>query len=455
MHKIKKLPTVAIVGRPNVGKSSLFNAICGRRTAIVHEQSGVTRDRIISPVVKMGCHFQLVDTGGLATSKGQSKKIDIWDAEITRQVEIAVEEADLIYFITDSHSGITAMDEEVAHFLRNFSDKVFLVPNKADNDRFETESIEFASLGFEKIFPVSCTHRKGINKLLSESLPFLRKSDVNSQKSSAETENFKIAVVGRPNVGKSSLVNRLLGEKRVMVSDIPGTTRDSVNTDFSIEYKGEQIPASLIDTAGLRKKSKVKNILEYFSVKRGYGAVNRADMAIFVVESNSDGLTAQDRKIASVLKDSGVAVLIAANKWDECRGVRQKNVLREIRRTLPGMNYAPLVFTSALSAYNFSNLMDTVSELIEQMELRVSTGLFNRILQNALAEFSPPMKTKRLKIFYGTMISNRPPTFRIFVNSPRYCAANYLKYLENQIRDNFGFTGLPIRIQLKARPKKK
>lgn len=443
-------PTLAIVGRPNVGKSSLFNAIIGRRLAIVHEESGVTRDRIVAPAIWKGKHFQVVDTGGLGVFTDEKKRVGKWDIEIRDQVEAAITDADIIVFVTDIQEGATALDEEIAVKLRECGKKVVLAPNKTDNPKLEEMVDDFSILGFESPCPISTLHRRGIGLLLEQAL-----EDVKSYGELDEAPPFPIAVVGRPNVGKSSLVNRLLGEKRVMVSDIAGTTRDSVDVEFEIKYKDEMLPAVLIDTAGLRKRSKVDTPVEVFSVMRAESAIKRARLVLFVVEARPDGLTAQDKHIARIIADHGKGSVIVANKWDECKGHKQKHVLDEIRRTLPGMSYAPVVFTCAITGYNFGIMLDYAAEVMSQMEVHVPTSTLNKAMTDAFEYNAPPAAGKsRLKLYYSTMIGNGPPRFALFVNNPKFCPANYFNYLVNYLRRCFDFTGLPIELQLRARPKR-
>ena len=450
----KRMPVVAIVGRPNVGKSSLFNAIVGRRVSIVHEQPGVTRDRVVAPASWHGKHFQLIDTGGLGNITGAKKMADIWDAGIREQVEAAIEGADVLIFVCNVQDGIVSLDREVTDRLRGIGKKVLLAANKCDNPTLESESLIFSELGFDKIYPVSCLHRKGVDRLLDNAL-----DDFESLEESAKPEPFRIAVVGRPNVGKSSLVNWMLGEERVMVSEIAGTTRDSIDIDFEIKYKGEMLPAALIDTAGLRKRSKIDNVVELFSMMRTEEALKRAQLVLFLVETSKDGVTSQDRKIAASIVESGKGCIIVSNKFDLCKDededVKQKQLIEEIRYTLPHLSYAPVVFTSVLRKYNMNALLDQIAEVMAQMEVKIPTSLVNKILLDAFARNSPPVVgVAPLKLYYCSMIGSEPPKFLLFVNQPVYCADNYLIFLKNCLRQAFDFTGLPIVVELRARPKK-
>ncbi len=450
---VPKIPTVAIVGRPNVGKSSLFNAILKRRIAIVHEESGVTRDRIAAPTKWNNRHFQIIDTGGLGMYGGQKRKLGIWDSEIKEQVDIAIESAELLIMVVDVTAGVTALDMDIANRLRAGGKKMFLAVNKSDNPEIDAESANFARLGFEKVFPVSCVHRRGIDNLLDQIVSAIDWSTVVPP----QEPGLRIAVVGRPNVGKSSIVNRLVGHKRVMVSNIPGTTRDSVEVSFDLECKEGKVPAVLVDTAGLREKRKADTSVEIFSIMRAEEAVMRAQLILFVVEASIDGVTAQDKKIASMISESGKGCIILANKWDLCRKAhKREDVQAEIRYTMPFMEYAPVVFISALDGSNFNRITSAMAEVRENMRMHIPTSLVNKILSDATAKNAPSaVGTVRhhFKIYYATMVGNEPPRFLFFVNDPGVCTKNYLSYLGNCLRNSLGLTGLPIRIQLRAREK--
>ena len=446
-----KLPTIAIVGRPNVGKSSLFNVIIGRRLSIVHEESGVTRDRVSAPVAWHGKHFLLIDTGGLGTFTKETRKVSHWDTGIRQQVDAAIEGADILLFVVNVQEGLVPLDKEVAARLRDSGKKTILVVNKSDNGQFDNQAVEFAGLGYDEVYPVSCTHRRGIGVLLQNSL--LDIPTGNMQHNSEEP--FRLAIIGRPNVGKSSLVNCLLGQDRVMVSDIAGTTRDSVDIDFELEYNGEKLPAELIDTAGMRKKAKMDSAIELFSMMRATSAIERADMVLFLVESDPDGVTAQDRRIARIITDSGTACIIVANKYDTCKTIHQEDLKDELRYTLPRMKYAPVVFVSATEKYNINVLLDQIAEVMVQMEVQIPTSMVNRLIEDAVNRNSAPVIGQRpFRIYYSTMISNCPPRFVCFVNNPKLCAPHYLGYLNNYLRQSLDFTGLPIEIFLRERPKK-
>ncbi len=443
----KSLPTIAIIGRPNVGKSSLFNQVLGRRMSIVHEQSGVTRDRLAAPCSWRGKHFLLMDTGGLGMLDEQAT--DMWDDGIRKQVDAAIEGADVLIFVVNVMDGVVSLDKEVAKKIRDCDQTVYLVANKCDNLVFEEGATQFTSLGYPTVYPVSCTHKLGIDDLLCE----ITENFDTMYDDDKVDEPFRIAIVGRPNVGKSTLLNALLGEERVMVSDVAGTTRDSVDVDFKMMYQGEEQPVKLIDTAGLRKRSKVDDLVEVFSVMRVEATLKRCDLVIFACEANADGFTAQDRRIARMITESGKACVITATKWDACDGVKQKHVLDEIRYTLPRMPYAPIVFTSSHRNYNFDALFDAIAEVRSQLDVRIPTSLLNQVVQDAYTKNVPPIINRPFKIYYGTQIENNPPTFKLFVNSTTLCAAHYLGYLNNYLRKSFDLTGLPIIIQLVDRPK--
>ncbi|MEG2075180.1 MAG: ribosome biogenesis GTPase Der, partial [Victivallaceae bacterium] len=421
------LPAVAIVGRPNVGKSSIFNSIIGRRLSIVHEMSGVTRDRVIAPVAVNDKHFQLIDTGGLGTLGGESRGLDVWDDRIGVQVNAAIEGADVLIMVVNVQEGIVPLDAEVADRLRTCGKPVVLAVNKCDNPQLTDDSVEFTKLGFDEIISVSCMHSTGIKELISRAMHHLDYSERNgsfpvteddsaennadSEADDADAVNTPvtgIAVIGRPNVGKSSLINALLGRERVIVSDVAGTTRDSIDIGFSIAYSGGERLVNLIDTAGLRKKAKVKDLVEYFSVMRTESAIKRAKLVLFLVECDQDGVTAQDRKIASMITEAGRACIIVANKWDICKSEStQKKLLDEIRYTLPGLSYAPVIFTSAKERYNLDLLLDQVVQILDLLEVRIPTSLVNQVIKDAYESASPPViGAAPLKIYYSSMVSS-------------------------------------------------
>lgn len=447
---MSKLPTVAIVGRPNIGKSSLFNIILGRRMAIVHEESGVTRDRIVAAVAYKGNHFQIADTGGLGTFTAEKKKQGAWDAEIRKQVEAAIESADLILCMTDIMVGITPLDIDVINLLRKSGKPTLLVANKADTTGKDQLADDFSSTGIEEVFPISCLHRRGIGQLMDAVLEKIDTTPLPPE----EITPLRIAVVGRPNVGKSSIVNRFLGEDRVMVSDIAGTTRDAVDINLEIKYQSEVFPVVFVDTAGLRKKGRADTAVEVFSIMRAESAIERADIILFVMEADEFGVTAQDKKIAKMIEISGKGCIIVANKWDLCKDITEEKAAEELRYSLKFLRYAPVVFSSVLSGYNFNSILDEIIEVKARMALRVPTPLLNRMITDAVQKTPPPIIGKKVfKIYYTTMTDTAPPAFILFVNDPKLCQKNYLSYLNNMLRVGLDFTGWPIFLMLKKRYK--
>ena len=464
----KRQPVIAIVGRPNVGKSSLFNNIIGRRMAIVHEQSGVTRDRVAATGSFYGQHFQLIDTGGLGTL-GASRNIDKWDEHIATQVFQAIADADAIIMVVNVQQGVIPMDEAVAQELRSTGKPVVVAANKCDNPQLCEESGEFSCWGFHDIVPISCLHRTGIDQVLEKVFdllpvdlkhtPAAKKVDEfgeDVEDAPEEVKPLRIAIVGRPNVGKSSLINALLGEERVITSDVAGTTRDAVDIDFSIKFHGEERPAILVDTAGLRKTAKVHDAVEKFSVMRSESAIEHAELVIMVVEAGESSITAQDRRIAGFIERNHKPCIIVANKYDLYAGEAKIKALNQmLRNDLPGLAYAPVVFTSAAKRLHLNTLLDMISTVAEQLELRPSTGLVNRVLMDAFERLSPPVVgVSPLKLYYTTMTAHQPPHFLMFVNKAANCAPNYKAYLAGELRKAFGFVGVPVLLELRDRPKK-
>ncbi len=448
-----RLPSIAIVGRPNVGKSSLFNAILKRRQAIVHFESGVTRDRVTAAAIHDRRLFLVTDTGGLAIYTGEKKSVSFWDTMIADQADAAIENADVILFLVDAQTGLIPLDREIAQKLRQCGKKVLLVANKADNQEDVFRADEFSELGFDKVWPISSLHRRGIGDMLNAALSHVEKVNADSVPKEAR---LKIAVLGRPNVGKSSLVNRLLGENRVIVSDVAGTTRDNVNSEFTLQIGEEEIPAMLVDTAGLRKKSKVDEAVEHYSMMRAADALAECDIVLFVLEANVGQATAQDKTIARMIEDSGKACILVVNKWDiRVQGATTNDILKEVRFTLPKMMYAPVVFVSSQNGWNFSSLYETIGHVRAQLSVRIPTAMLNRVIQEAITKNLPPVVgTTPLKTYYGAMTGDNPPCVTLIVNKTGLCADSYKQYLVNCFRRSFGLSGLPIRIRLEERSRR-
>lgn len=447
-----RLPMIAIVGRPNVGKSSLFNALLRRRVSIVHEQAGVTRDPIMARCSWGGRDFMLVDTGGLGVGVRQKSNVELFDGLIREQVLAIAQEATLFFLVVNLRDGVTEQDCEVANFIRTMGREVILVVNKADNPQLEEEADhEFTQLGFKRIVPTSCIQKTGITMLMETTLALLP-AVVGEPEPEVE---LKLAVIGRENVGKSSLVNALIGEQRVMVSDVAGTTRDAIDIPLLLPLEDDtEIALRLIDTAGLRKRKSVDTMVDYFSKLRTERTLQRADVVLFVIDCmNAGGL--QDRKIARMITDLGKPCIIIANKWDlmmEQAGSR-KEFLEYLRDVMGFMSYAPVITVSALNGYRVDKIADYLVALREQMHLMISTAVLNRFLQDVITRTPPPtVNGKRLKIYYGTMLANPPAKFALFVNSKKSAADHYVQFIENKLREAFfPESGLPIVLQLRER----
>ncbi len=427
-------PTVAIVGRPNVGKSTLFNKISGRRISIVEDTPGVTRDRIYTEAQWRGKDFLMIDTGGIEPS-GKDEIL----SQMRGQADLAIDMADVIIFMVDARDGMTAADEEVAAMLKRCGKPVILVCNKADNPgQPPVEMYEFYNLGLGDPMAVSSTHGLGVGDLLDEVVEnFPEYSDEET-----DEDTIKIAVVGRPNVGKSSLVNKILGENRVIVSDIAGTTRDAIDSRF--EKDGQKY--IIIDTAGMRKRGKINENIEHYSVVRALAAVDRSDVCVIMIDAE-EGVTEQDTKIAGYVHEKGKAAVIAVNKWDLVE--KETNTMNDFRLSVKeGLNfmmYARSVFISAKTGQRVDTLFTEIKSALEQNSRRISTGLLNDVLNEATAMVQPPSdKGKRLKIYYITQVSVKPPTFVLFVNNKQLAHFSYVRYLENKFRDMFGFEGTPL-----------
>lgn len=437
-------PIVAIVGRPNVGKSTLFNALAGEKISIVKDTPGVTRDRIYADVNWLDKSFTLIDTGGI-----EPDSRDIILSQMREQAQIAIDTADVIIFITDVRQGLVDSDAKVADMLRRSGKPVILVVNKVDNfDKFIMDTYEFYNLGIGEPVPVSATGKLGIGDMLEKVVEHFYEDAEDGE----EEDIPKIAVVGKPNVGKSSLINKLIGESRVIVSDIAGTTRDAIDT--KVEWKDKEY--IFIDTAGLRRKSKIKEELERYSIIRTVTAVERADVVVMMIDA-TEGVTEQDAKIAGIAHERGKGIIIAVNKWDAIEK-NDKTIYKftnKVREVLSYMPYAEIIFISAETGQRIPKLFETIDMVLENQTLRVQTGVLNEIMTEAVAMQQPPSdKGKRLKLFYITQVAVKPPTFVIFVNDKELMHFSYTRYLENKIRDTFGFKGTSLKFIIRERKEK-
>lgn len=434
-------PIVAIVGRPNVGKSTLFNKLAGHRIAIVEDTPGVTRDRIYADAEWLAHNFKLIDTGGI-----EPKSDDIILEQMKRQAEIAIETADVIIFIVDGKAGLTDSDNEVANMLRKSKKPVVLAVNKIDNLKDEPNALEFYNLGIGNPMPVSAGQGKGLGDLLDEVVALFPEYDVEE-----DEEIIRVAFVGRPNVGKSSLVNRILGEERSIVTDIAGTTRDAVDSYIETE-EGKFV---LVDTAGLRRKSKVKAEIERYSVVRTLTAIERADVVVLMVDAE-EGVADQDEKIIGYAHDMRKAIMVIVNKWDliEKDDKTMQKYLQEIRGSLNFLPYAPFLFISALTGQRTHKVLGGIRACYDNYCKRVATGVLNDVIGKALMQKEPPMVgTKRLKVYYATQTGVKPPTFVFFVNDQSALHFSYARYIENQLRESFDFSGTGIKIEYREKKK--
>ena len=436
-------PIVALIGRPNVGKSTLFNYLIGERKAIVEDTPGVTRDRIYGNTTWRGKEFTIIDTGGIEEKTG-----DVISEQIKIQSEIAIEMADLVLFITDVKQGITPDDREIALTSKKSKKKTILVCNKVDDfQKFANEMYEFYNLGMGEPEPISAANCKGIGDLLDkvyEELPEIKEEE--------DDDSIKVAVIGKPNVGKSSLINKILGENRLIVSNIAGTTRDAIDSKFENNY-GKYV---FIDTAGIRKHNKIEEDIEKYSIIRSKVAIERADVCILMIDANQ-GVTEQDTKIAGVAYESGKGIIIAINKWDEYE--KENGTVEEYKKQvynkLSYLNYAPIVFISAKTGQRVDKLFGLINEINENTRRRISTSLLNNVLAEAVSIVQPPTdKGRRLKVLYITQVSIQPPTFIIFTNSKKLFHFSYERYIVNKLREEFNFNGTPIRIIIRERKDK-
>ncbi|MBQ7200793.1 MAG: ribosome biogenesis GTPase Der [Eubacterium sp.] len=437
-------PIIAIVGRPNVGKSTLFNTLAGEKISIVEDTPGVTRDRIYADVTWLDHSMTLIDTGGIEPTTDDQMLM-----HMRAQAELAMDTADCIIFLTDVRQGLTDSDHQVADMLRRTAKPVVLVVNKVDSyEKYMPDVYEFYNLGMGEPYPISASSKQGLGDMLDAVMETLEgKAGIDE-----EDERPKIAIVGKPNVGKSSLVNKLLGEDRVIVSDVAGTTRDAIDTPLKVngtEYV-------LIDTAGLRRKSKIKENIERYSIIRTVAAIERADVVVLMIDA-VEGVTEQDAKIAGLAHDRGRGLIIAVNKWDavEKGNHTVKEYTDDIRKVLSFVPYAEIVFISAKTGQRTGKVFELIETVIENHAMRVQTGVLNEIMTEAVAMQQPPSdKGKRLKLFYVTQVAVKPPTFVIFVNKKELMHFSYQRYIENQIREVFGFAGTPIRIYIRERKEK-
>ena len=444
MRKKTGRPIVAVVGRPNVGKSTLFNTLAGERISIVQDTPGITRDRIYADVTWLKYAFTMIDTGGI---EPESK--DVLLSQMREQAQIAIDTADVIIFLVDVRSGLQDADAQVADLLRRSHKPVVLAVNKVDNfEKYEADVYEFYNLGIGEPIPVSAQSKLGLGDLLDAVVAYFPEG------AGEDTEDTRprIAIIGKPNVGKSSIINRILGENRLLVSDIAGTTRDAIDTD--VEHNGKEY--IFIDTAGLRRKNKIHEEIERYSIIRAVTAVERADVVVVVINAE-EGVTEQDAKIAGIAHERGKGVIIAVNKWDaiEKNDKTVYEYTEKIRQVLSFMPYAEIQFISAKTGQRIDKLFDLIDVVIENQTLRIQTGVLNQIMTEATAMMQPPSdKGKRLKLYYITQIGVRPPTFVIFVNNKELMHFSYTRYIENKIREAFGFKGTALKFLIRERSEK-
>ena len=433
--------TVAIIGKPNVGKSTFFNYLVGQRLSIVEDTPGVTRDRVYGETNWRGKDFTIIDTGGI-----EEKSDDVISLQMKLQAELAIDVADVIVFITDVTTGITPADRDIALMLKKSKKPIVLVCNKVDDfKKLENDTYEFFNLGLGKPYPISSAHAKGIGDVLDAIYEYLPENNGENE----DEEYIKVAIIGKPNVGKSSLVNKILGENRSIVSNIAGTTRDSIDSKFENEH-GKYI---FIDTAGLRRHSKVGENIEKYSVIRTNLAIERADVCILMIDAN-EGVTEQDTKIAGLAHEAGKAVIIAINKWDEYNKENGtlESYTKDVYNRLAYLSYAPILFISAKTGQRVEKLFNLINEVSNNNAMRISTSVLNELLAEAVAIVQPPTdKGKRLKVLYMTQVSTKPPTFAIFVNDKKLFHFSYERYIVNKLRQEFSFRGTPIRVVVRER----
>lgn len=440
----KRKPIVAIVGRPNVGKSTLFNMLAGDKISIVKDTPGITRDRIYADVTWLNYQFTLIDTGGI-----EPESNDVILSQMREQAQIAIDTADVIIFLVDVKQGLVDADSKVADMLRRSHKPVVLVVNKVDNfNKMMADVYEFYNLGIGEPIPVSSVNQLGIGDMLDVVTEKFSDSDLEE----VEDDRPRVAIVGKPNVGKSSIINKLIGENRVIVSDVAGTTRDAIDTE--VKHNGKEY--IFIDTAGLRRKNKIKEELEKFMIVRTVSAVERADVVCLVIDAD-EGVTEQDAKIAGIAHERGKGMIIVVNKWDlvEKDDKTMKQFTEKVRQILSFMPYAEMIFVSAKTGQRLPKLYDTIDAVIENHAHRVQTGILNEIMMEAVAMQQPPTdKGKRLRLYYITQVAVKPPTFVIFVNDKELMHFSYTRYIENQIRKTFGFRGTPLKFIIRERKDK-
>ena len=445
MSRSKGKPIVAVVGRPNVGKSTLFNALAGQKISIVKDTPGITRDRIYADINWLGRSFTLIDTGGI---EPDSK--DVILSQMREQAEIAINTADVIIFMVDVRQGLVDADAKVADMLRRSQKPVILAVNKVDNvNKYMADVYEFYNLGIGDPHPISAANQMGLGDMLDEVIAHFGEESQEEE----EDDKIRVAIVGKPNVGKSSLINKMLGENRLIVSDVAGTTRDAVDTP--ITHNGKEY--IFIDTAGLRRKNKIKEDLERYMIVRTVSAVERADIVVLLIDA-VEGVTEQDAKIAGIAHERGKAVIIAVNKWDgiEKNNKTVKEYESKIREILSYMPYAEITYISALTGQRLNKLYDLIDMVAENHAMRVATGVLNEIMAEAVALQQPPSdKGRRLKLFYITQAAVKPPTFVIFVNDKNLMHFSYTRYIENKIREAFGFKGTPLKFIIRERKENK
>ena len=470
---------IAIVGRPNVGKSALFNRIAGRRIAIVHDEPGVTRDRVMAEVEWHGRPFTLVDTGGIGLLR-REKATDVITKAAIEQVHLAIEAANVIIFVVNVQEGIVPLDQEVANLLRTSMKPILLAVNKSDNPQIEVGAADFTRLGFSKLYPVTAIHGHGVEEMMNEAMKYLPEAPALQPDISKDIENppMKLAIVGRPNVGKSSIINALTKSERVIVSPIPGTTRDAVDVPFEVETEGVRQKYTLIDTAGVRQERRVDNSIEFYSIKRTEDSIARSDIVVFVLDAEA-GILTQDKKIADKITEERKACILVINKWDlveePVRKAREEEIERRnagrdkhapkqmttlmefagwVQEQLFFLDYAPVIFTSAKSGFHLDRLLEAVRYVGAQLKQKIPTSILNRTLHEAIERKQPVSAMgHRLKFFYATQVKEAPPTFLLFVNRDELFSDQYMKYLSNEMRKAFGFEGVPLVLVPKPRPK--